>query len=114
MQKKTSTIKFEPSNLFYLTRQTPHRNSATGFKPSTLASIEALRLDSNPPTLASIEALRLDSNPLYLIVQKKNSAIKFEPSNLFSNPIEALRLDSNPLPYHAGFEPFTLLCIKKL
>jgi hypothetical protein len=48
------------------------------------------------------------------MMQKKNSAIKFEPSNLFSNPIEALRLDSNPLPYHAGFEPFTLLCIKKL
>ena len=94
MQKKTSTIKFEPSNLFYLTRQTPHRNSATGFKPSTLASIEALRLDSNPPTLASIEALRLDSNPLYLIVQKKNSAIKFEPSNSFyltrQTPIETL------------------------
>jgi len=36
----------------------------------------------------------LSSNPLYLIMQKKNSAIKFEPSNLFyltrQTPIETL------------------------
>jgi hypothetical protein len=84
MQKKTSTIKFEPSNLFYLTRQTPIETLRLDSNPLPYdAEKKTLRLNSNPPTLASIEALLGWIQTLSTLLCRKKT----------------LRLNSNPPTY---------------